>query len=239
MPRHSRIIVPGLPVHAIQRGNNRSACFVDDEDRTVYLRQMARLSMEEGCALHAYCLMTNHVHLLLTPERQESCEGFFRRLSLVYVQHVNRKYRRTGALWEGRFRSCLVESERYLFACYRYVELNPVRAGMVKSAVDYRWSSHRANAHGETDACITPHPEYIGLGQTVSERCAGYRETFRVDMAAVVIEKIRATTNSGYALGSKAFRLGVSRALGRRVEPGEPGRPPRVSLDDGTRGHLL
>lgn len=239
MPRHSRIIVPGLPVHAIQRGNNRSACFVDDEDRTVYLHQVARLSREEGCALHAYCLMINHAHLLLTPERDASCEGFFRRLSLVYVQHVNRKYQRTGALWEGRFRSCLVESERYLFACYRYVELNPVRAGMAKAAVDYRWSSHRANAQGEMDACITPHPEYVGLGQTVSERCAGYREMFGADMAAEVVEEIRATTNSGYALGSKAFRLGVSRTLGRRVEPGDPGRPRREALDEGMQRQLL
>lgn len=239
MPRHSRIVVPGLPVHAIQRGNNRSACFVDDEDRAVYLHQAARLSGEEGCALHAYCLMTNHVHLLLTPERDASCEGFFRRLSLVYVQHVNRKYRRTGALWEGRFRSCLVESERYLFACYRYVELNPVRAGMATAAVDYRWSSHRANAFGETDTCITPHPEYVGLGQTVSERCASYREMFGAELAPDVVEEIRSTTNSGYALGSMTFRIGVSRVLGRRVEPGEPGRPRRAALDEGEQRQLL
>lgn len=127
MPRHGRIIVPGIPVHAIQRGNNRVACFHDDADRSFFAQHLGRLLREEGCALHAYCLMTNHVHLLLTPEQADGCGRLFKRLGVLHTQYTNRRYERTGTLWEGRFRSCLVQSERYLIACQRYIELNPVR----------------------------------------------------------------------------------------------------------------
>ncbi len=225
MPRHARIVLPGVPVHVIQRGNNRAACFVDDEDRRFYLHQTARLSRLAGCALHAYCLMTNHVHLLLTPDCAEGCARFFRRLSLVYAQYANRKYSRTGTLWEGRFRSCLVQSEIYLMACHRYIELNPVRAGMADDPAAYRWSSFRANALGTPDPCITPHAEFLRLGRDAAERHAVYRELFGSALDLALVQKIREATNSGYALGSDGYRQELGSLLGRRVERGVPGRP--------------
>src|SRR5258708_20900356 len=130
MPRHARFMIAGVPVHVIQRGHNRAACFFDPADYRFYLEHLASLASGTGCAIHAYCLMTNHVHLLLTPARAESAARLVKHLGQRYTQHVNRTYRRSGTLWEGRFRSCLVESESYLLACYRYIELNPVRAAM-------------------------------------------------------------------------------------------------------------
>ena len=170
--------------------------------------------------------MTNHVHLLLTPEREESCARLFKRLGLLHTQYMNRKHRRSGTLWEGRFRSCLVQSEQYLLACYRYIELNPVRAGMVRRPEDYAWSSYRANAEGIPDDRITPHGEYQRLGREQ------YRALFGCHLDPDVIREIRSTTNGGYALGSTAFRARMASLLGRPVSKGRPGRP----LKDGSPG---
>ena len=148
MPRHARAILPEVAVHIIQRGNNRSACFHRDADYLVYLDHLRELSQRHGCEIHAYCLMTNHVHLLATPRAANACALLMKNLGQRYVQYVNRSRERTGTLWEGRFRSCIAQSERYVMACYRYIELNPVRAGMVARAGDYRWSSYLANAGG-------------------------------------------------------------------------------------------
>ena len=145
-------MLAGVPVHVIQRGNNRGACFVDDEDRNFYLFHLARGLGRCGCQLHAYCLMTNHVHLLLTPEGAESCAVLMKHMGQLRSQYFNKRYGRTGSLWEGRFRSCLVQSEGYVLACYRYIELNPVRASLVIHPGDYPWSSHRNNALGEAAA---------------------------------------------------------------------------------------
>lgn len=226
MPRHARLIVPGLPVHVVQRGVNRSACFFDDRDRDFYLLHLARLLGEAGCSLHAFCLMTNHVHLLLTPDREDSCERLFRRLSLVYAQYMNRKHDRTGTLWEGRFRSSIVQSEIYLLLCYRYIELNPVRAGMVHHPAQYEWSSYAANAAGRACSWITPHAEYLRLGTDAEERMREYRGLFATAVDSKVVGDIRANTNAGYALGTRAFCEKVTRILGRRAFRGAPGRPP-------------
>lgn len=223
-------MVPEVPVHAVQRGNNRAACFSDDADLAFYRHHLGRLVGEEGCALHAYCLMTNHVHLLLTPEREDSCSRLFRRLGLLYTQYFNRRYRRTGSVWEGRFRSSLVQTEGYLLACYRYIELNPVRAGMVVEPSQYRWSSFAANAGIAQDPCITPHAEYLRLGRDGSERSREYRGLFGAGLAPELLNEIRLTTNAGYALGSEAFRIDIGSKLGRRVYRGQRGRPPREDV---------
>jgi putative transposase len=157
MARRARLSVPGIPWHIIQRGNNRSACFFSDADYTIYLRHLAELATKFECAIHSYVLMTNHVHLLLTPQNEDSAALLMKNLGQRYVQYINRTYRRSGTLWEGRFRSCLVQSESYLLACYRYIELNPVRENMVRHPREYRWSSYRSNAEGKTDALIAPH----------------------------------------------------------------------------------
>jgi putative transposase len=150
----------------------------------------------------------------------------------LYAQYANKTYARTGYLWEGRFKSCLVQSEDYVLACYRYIELNPVRAGLVRRADEYPWSSYVSNAKGEASALLTPHDEYLSLGRTPSERQAVYRDFFGLQLAAEQLEEIRIATNGGYALGTQAFKRTISRALGRRVQKGSAGRPPRRPATD-------
>src|SRR5262245_51438159 len=142
MPRVARAVLAGLPVHVVQRGINRQQCFFSEGDYSTYLRFLAEFALRFGCAVHAYCLMTNHVHLLVTPETPESCALMMKNLGQRYVQTVNRRLERSGTLWEGRFKSGIVQSDGYVLACYRYIELNPVRAGMVKDPAQYRWSSY-------------------------------------------------------------------------------------------------
>ena len=166
MPRRARLSVPGIPWHIIQRGNNRAVCFNAAADYQFYLHCLDELAGKFGCAIHAYVLMTNHVHLLLTPQKTGSAALLMKHLGQRYVQYFNRTYQRTGTLWEGRFRSCLTQTENYVLACYRYIEQNPVRAGMVKRPQDYRWSSYHANGAGRPDSLITPHDEYINLGKS-------------------------------------------------------------------------
>ena len=165
MPRRARIALPGIPWHIIQRGNNRSACFYADEDYQLYLRHLKELTEKFGCAVHAYVLMTNHVHLLLTPEKETSAALLMKNLGQRYVQYINRTYRRSGTLWEGRFRSCLTQTEDYVLACYRYIELNPVRANMVNHPREYPWSSYRGNGEGLSSELIIPHDQYLRLDQ--------------------------------------------------------------------------
>jgi putative transposase len=200
MPRSGRVIIAGMPLHIIQRGNNRTACFASDADRSFYLFHLGRALPRFGCALHSYCLMTNHVHLLLTPSTQDGCSGLMKYVGQLYAQYVNRNYNRTGGLWEGRFRSCLVQSSSYLLTCYRYIELNPVRAGLVQQPQDYRWSSYRANTHTGSRGMITPHEEYLRLGATDGERRNAYAQLIAEGLDDIELAKIRLSTNGGHAL---------------------------------------
>lgn len=169
--------------------------------------------------------MTNHVHLLLTPREADAAGRLMKLLGQRYVQRVNRLYRRSGTLWEDRFRSCIVQDEGYLLGCSRYIELNPVRAGMVTHPSEYRWSSYRVNAAGEADGLIEAHPTYTALGRRAPERQAAYRELFRDELDAGFVDGIRRATNGNFALGKERFLAEVTAALGRRATPGEPGRP--------------
>jgi len=225
MPRHRRYVVAGVPVHIIQRGNNRSACFFDEKDNLLYLRHLRELASQFACSVHAYCLMTNHVHLLITPQTVEGCGLLMKNLGQRYVQHVNRSYQRSGTLWEGRFRSCLAQSERYVLACYRYIELNPVRAGMARHPRQYRWSSYRANAEGKGPSWLLAHQQYLDLGRTDPARRDAYRALFRHSLEPAVIDEIRLSTNGGFALGSSKFQAEIAQMLGQRVTRGTPGRP--------------
>jgi putative transposase len=173
MPRRPRLRAAGIPFHVIQRGNNRSACFFGNQDRRLYLDHLCALTRKYQVAVHAYVLMTNHVHLLMTPKEPDGVGLVMKFLGQLYVQYINRTYRRSGSLWEGRFRSCLVDNEGYLLACHRYIECNPVRAGMVQHPADYPWSSFRANASGEPSSLVTAHPCIATLGRTPNERQAG------------------------------------------------------------------
>src|SRR5688572_14450182 len=206
MPRRARIMLSGIPVHVIQRGNNRQSCFYEENDRSFYLFHLGRLLAKAGCALHAHCLMTNHVHLLLTPNSLDSCGALMKGIGQLHTQYMNRTYGRTGSLWEGRFRSCLVQAEDYLLACYRYVEMNPVRANLVSHPM------------------VTPH-EYARLGHAEEERRNRYKELIAEVLDSRLIDAIRAATNGNFALGDAPFRQQVSIALGRPVSRGSPGRP--------------
>lgn len=219
MPRQPRLILPGVAVHIIQRGNNRAACFRDESDYLLYLLHLRELARKMDCTVHAYCLMTNHVHLLMTPGSADGCIALMRDLGQRYVQYFNRHHARTGTLWEGRFRSCVTESARYVLACYRYIELNPVRAGMVGHPSLYRWSSHAANVGLRIDSLVTPHPDFVSLGGS-----AAYRDLFGQGLEASVLDTIREATNGGYPLGSESFKYGIATG-GRRIDRGRAGRP--------------
>lgn len=201
MARSARLVVPGLPLHIVQRGNNRSACFVEDADRSFYLFHLGRALPRFQCSLHAYCLMTNHVHLLVTPQTADGCGLLMKQVGQLHSQHVNRTYKRTGGLWEGRFRSCLVESAFHLLLCYRYIELNPVRAGLVQRPQEYYWSSYRANTQDASRSIITPHEEYLLLGASNTERRRAYADLVATGLQDEELAEIRMSTNGGHTLG--------------------------------------
>lgn len=232
MPRRPRVMLPNVPVHVIQRGNNRQACFIADEDYRFYLDWLKEYAGKAGCLVHAYVLMTNHVHLLLSSSSSDGVGALMKALGQRYVQYVNRTYRRSGTLWEGRFRSCLTQEESYLLSCLRYIELNPVRAGMVQHPAEYRWSSYRANAQGEENNLVTPHPLYLALGADPEEREAAYRELFRFELEPGMVDAIRQATNGNYVLGDTRFSEQIAQTLGRRVQPGKSGRPPKCSQSE-------
>jgi putative transposase len=202
MPRTARVVVPDVALHVRQRGNNGLPCFYRSSDYQIYLRYLLVFAARFGCMIHAYCLMTNHVHLLLTPRDMHACARLMKHLGQCYVQTLNKSLARTGTLWEGRFRSCLVPTPQYVLACYRYIELNPVQAGMVANAHDYPWSSHLANAAGRYDPLVSPHPAVHSLGRDA------YRNLFDLPLDAAVIAEIRKATRNGHCLGMPQKRRG-------------------------------
>lgn len=222
MARLERLVVPGIAVHVRQRGVNRQNCFVDDTDRLVFLSQLRNLVRSTACALHAYCLMTNHVHLLLTPSDDEGCSTLMRDLGRRYVPYFNRRHGRTGTLWEGRFRSCLVDSARYVLACYRYIEDNPVEARMVSTASAYPWSSYAGNAGMLENNFLTPHPEYVGLAEGKQARQGAYRSLFNCAPDAEIVAALRQATEGGHALIGDELKCRLV-AQGHRIEPSKPG----------------
>ena len=219
MPRLSRYVLPGPPQHVIQRGNNRSPIFVADEDYGRFRQELRDSCRQHQCLIHAYVLMTNHVHLVMTPEREHSIAKVLQSVGRRYVQYFNFTYKRTGTLWEGRYKATLIDSERYLLTCYRYIELNPVRANMVAHPSEYRWSSYRANALGQPDPLLTPHAEYLALGHSAPEREAAYRALFVAHLDSRTLTEIREATQKGWALGNDRFKDEVERLLQRRTRP--------------------
>jgi putative transposase len=217
MARMPRIVVPGQALHIIQRGNNRQPVFFRREDYPIYLEALQQAAVSHGCAVHAYVLMTNHVHLLLTPELTEGPSRMMQAVGRAYVHYVNRHYRRTGTLWEGRFKSALINSERYLLTCSRYIELNPVRAEMVNHPGAYRWSSYRCNALGRQNGIITPHPLYEQLGSDAGMQQSVYRGLFAGHIDEADLHSIRKGTETGAVIGNRRFREEVEATIGRCV----------------------
>lgn len=230
MSRQPRPIIPEVPIHITQRGNNRLRCFFADADFLVYLDLLRIAARRADCDVHAYVLMTNHVHLLVTSKQQRGPAAMMKALGERYVQYVNRRYGRTGTLWEGRYHSCLVQRERYLMVCQRYIELNPVRAQVVAHPADYPWSSYRRNAHGEGSALITPHYLYSNLGADPCSRESAYRALFNDCITIRTINKVRRATNANLALGNKKFTAEMATLLGRPLSVRQGGRPKKKQL---------
>jgi putative transposase len=225
MPRPPRIDLPGVPQHLVIRGNNRIDIFHDDNDRTAFLRYLVHAARATGSDVHAFVLMTNHVHLLASAGEPGALSRLIQSVGRRYSHYVNRTHGRTGTLFEGRFRSCLVDSDRYLFACMRYIELNPVRAGMVRTPAEYAWSSFRRNAGDEAFAWIVPRQEYQALGGDADARGAAYRALFSRRIEDAELHAIRESARTGCPFGSSAFVERVETALGRAARVAPRGRP--------------
>ncbi|MFT5117987.1 MAG: putative transposase [Kiritimatiellia bacterium] len=228
MARLPRFCPSGLPQHIIQRGNNRSICFADDQDFAAYAHWLCEYSIKFKVDIHAWVFMTNHVHLLATPSTDDGISLMMQALGRRYVQYFNFTYQRSGTLWEGRYKSSAVDTENYLLICYRYIELNPVRASMVNDPADYIWSSYRCNALGVESLLCTPHEEYVSLGKTADDRHQCYRELFSSHIDGELLSDVREALNKGLALGSERFRDEVEALYGRRVKPAKMGRPKSI-----------
>jgi putative transposase len=215
MPRRARIVAAGYPMHVILRGIDRAAVFFGNDDYRFFLDRLGTASSEESVAVHAYVLMSNHIHLLMTADRDIGVSALIKRVGQQYVQHVNRSYQRTGGLFEGRFRSSLIEADAYLLACSRYIELNPVRAGMVASPGEYPWSSYRVNAFGIMDPVVIPHDLYQALAPSDEEPQAAYRRLFEIELDAALLASLRDCTNGGFVLGSTKFERQIAAMLWR------------------------
>jgi len=231
MPRSARLVLPGIPLHVIQRGVNRAALFIDDEDRRHYLRLLRNACQKQAIAVHAFVLMGNHVHLLMTPSTAEGLVPAMRQCGQNYVQYFNMRYVRSGTLLEGRFKSCLVDSDGYLLMVHRYIELNPVRAAMVAFPEDYRWSSARVYLGLEHNPMLTPHPCYTLLGPTPKARADAYGQWLRASIQPQERERIVAYVAQERALGSRRFQDMVQQALQRSVVYRPAGRPVKESGD--------
>jgi putative transposase len=197
MPRLSRLVIPDVPLHIVQRGNNRLPVFFDSRDYEDYYDALCTASRRHQCEIHAYVLMTNHVHLLITPRIKEGPSRMMQAVGRRFVRTINERHQRTGTLWEGRFRSMLVDSENYFLACSRYIELNPVRAGIVDRPDQYQWSSYARNAGGRHDALITEHDVYRGLAARLRDRLEAYQSLFGTPLDLPTLDEIRRATNRG------------------------------------------
>ena len=228
MPRKPRFYLPGIPVHIVQRGNCRQAVFFSDHDYAAYLRWLHEGCLKHGCRIHAYVLMTNHVHLLMTPQSHESISRAIQYVGRRYVSYVNRCYGKSGTLWEGRHKGCLASGDRYLLSCMRYIELNPVRAGMVTHPADYPWSSYHSNAMGKAYGMLQPHEIYLSLGASPTDRRLAYRELFRQELDPAWVRDMRAAVQTGTPLGNDRFREKIEQTLQRSVGHPRRGRPDKA-----------
>lgn len=225
MPRKPRFFLPDIPAHVVQRGHSREPVFFEDGDYRAYLSWLGEAAERYDCAIHAYVLMTNHVHLLATPGDKEGISRMMQYIGRRYVPYINYTYGTSGSIWEGRYKASLVNAEQYLLACMRYIELNPVRADMVNAPGQYRWSSYRHNAQGNADQLLTEHPLYTSLGRTKTSRCEAYKALFRTHLDEEQLKDIRAAWQTGTPLGNVYFKEKIERKLKTKVGQARRGRP--------------
>lgn len=219
MARLPRLNIPNVPQHVIQRGNNRQVCFYDDQGYAVYLDKLKKYALKYAVSVHAFVLMTNHVHLLMTPSAPKGISQLMQALGRCYVMYVNKTHQRTGTLWEGRYKSTLVDSEYYFIAVSRYIELNPVRANMVKHPAEYPWSSYHCNALDKEIQLITPHLCYEQLGNNKQTRKDAYQNLFKQHIPDLTLKEIRNATNKAWVLGDNKFQQQIEQQTGRRTTP--------------------
>ena len=219
MARLPRLNLPGVPQHVIQRGNNREVCFFADKDYAVYLDKLKEYGCKYGVSVHSFVLMTNHVHLLMTPETEKGVSQLMQSLGRYYVGYINHSYGRTGTLWEGRYKSTLVDSENYFLTVSRYIELNPVRAEMVSHPAEYTWSSYHNNASGKRVELITPHEIYQRLAKTDKTRQKRYTALFDKKIPDYTLEEIRESINRSWVLGDGRFKQQIEKTTGRPASP--------------------
>jgi putative transposase len=232
MARHPRLDLPGIPQHVVQRGNNRLPCFLDDGDRYRYLRILHEALHDTGCLLHAYVLMDNHVHLLMTPPATGAVASLMQKLGRSYVGQFNARHQRTGTLWEGRYKACLVDSESYVLRCQRYIDLNPLRARISANPAAYPWSSCAAHCGRRMDNLLTPHPAYATLGKNRGTRAAAYLELLRETLADDDLAAIRTYLQQQRALGPGPFRTMVEVKTRRFAGVRPAHRPARAPPPD-------
>jgi len=230
MARLPRFDLPGIPQHVIQRGNDRHACFATDGDYRQYMQQLREAALKHDCAVHAFVLMTNHVHLLVTPASAGAISRMMQAVGRRYVGSFNARYRRTGTLWEGRFKAALIDSERYLLTCYRYIELNPVRAGMTTAPAGYPWSSYAYNAWGKHHPLLTSHQEYLNLGADSAARQSAYRDLIGENLDEPQLTELRQHTQQQRVWGTDRFRQQIE-ALTQRAAGVRPRGRPRKPAD--------
>lgn len=231
MPRKARMYLPHIPCHVIQRGNNREACFFAEQDYQFYKECLRDASLRYGVSVHAYVLMTNHVHLLMTPDSKSGISLVMQSLGRRYVQYINKEYRRTGTLWESRHKASLIDADDYLFMCMRYIELNPVRANMVKHPANYKWSSYRCNAAGKVDKLITRHELYASLGLDDSARKETYVSLFSHEIEQADLRMIRNAATFSMPTGNNRFQAQIEAMLDRRLGYAKRGRPYKIGSD--------
>ena len=225
MPRKPRFFLPDVPAHIVQRGHSREPVFFDDGDYQAYLGWLEEAATRYHCDIHSYVLMTNHIHILATPRERQGISRMMQYIGRRYVPYINHTYGTSGSIWEGRFKASLISDEQYLLTCMRYIELNPVRANMVKAPGYYRWSSYRYNAQGKDDTIVAEHPLYKAMGRTKVSRCENYKSLFKAHIDADQLKSIRAAWQTGTPLGNDYFREKIERKLKTRVGQARRGRP--------------
>ncbi|WP_034295561.1 transposase [Herbaspirillum sp. RV1423] len=231
MARLPRLIVPHQPHHIIQRGHDQQVVFRDAADHTAFLDWLKEGAKRFKVAIHAYVLMPDHIHLLATPADSEGLARMMQWVGRYYVPYYNQKYQRSGTLWQGRYKATVLDAERYLLLCSRYIELNPVRNGLVASAGDYRWSSYMHHIGAKSDPLITDHRLYWALGNTPFDREIAYKLLAEQLPAQAEVDAISQATLKGWALGAEEFKTGLEKQVSRRVSPAKRGRPAKKAKD--------
>ena len=228
MPRKPRFFLPDMPAHIVQRGHSREPVFFEDNDYQAYLGWLDEAAKRYECAIHAYVLMTNHIHILATPKDKQGISRMMQYVGRRYVPYINHTYGTSGSIWEGRYKASLIHDEQYLLTCMRYIELNPVRANMTRAPGHYRWSSYRANAQNKDDKILSVHPLYVGLGKTTASRSEAYKSLFKAHIDEAELNEIRAAWQTGTPLGNDYFKEKIEKRLNSKVGQARRGRPKRA-----------